>query len=237
MLHISDLTASVEQKTILHNITYRFEKNKIYVVMGPNGSGKSSLAHVIMGNPAYVLASESQIKFGTASIMDLSPDKRAKKGIFMSFQSPLSLSGVSVFQLIRTAMGGKHDVLQLKRKMERVAKELHISADLMNRSFNEGASGGEKKKLEILQSVLLQPKFALFDEVDTGVDVDGLKLIFSVLNKYRKKSTYVFITHYGKILKYIKPDRVLIMKKGKLTQQGGASLIRRIDTFGYEKNP
>lgn len=236
MLTVSKLSVFVGEKKVLHDINYKFEKNKIYIIMGPNGSGKSTFAHSIMGNSAYTFSKTTRIIFNNKNITALSTDKRAKKGIFMSFQLPVSLSGVSVFQLMRTAVGGKRDVLKLKEKLEQYAKSLHITQDLMERSFNEGASGGEKKKLEILQAGMLEPKVAIFDEVDTGVDVDALKLIFTFLKKNRKKNTYIFITHNGKILKYIKPDVVLIFKDGKLVQEGNAKLIQKIENDGYEKN-
>lgn len=202
--------------------------------MGPNGSGKSTLAHAIMGNSQYSISKETRLLFGKENISDLTSDKRAKKGIFISYQSPVSLNGISIFQLIRTVLSGKEDVLKIKKKMEQFAKELQINKDLTDRSFNEGSSGGEKKKLEILQAVMFQPKFALFDEVDTGVDIDALKLIFTLLKRIRKKNTYIFITHSGKMLSYIKPDVVLIMKEGKLELEGKADLIRQIDIHGYE---
>jgi len=236
MLTISNLSVFVGEKKVLDDINFIFEKNKIYIIMGPNGSGKSTFAHSIMGNPAYTLSKKSRIVFNNNNITALSADKRAKKGIFMSFQSPVSLSGVSVFQLMRTAVDGNLDVLKLKEKMEKYAKSLHIVQDLMERSFNEGASGGEKKKLEILQAGILEPKVAIFDEVDTGVDVDALKLIFTFLKQKRKQNTYIFITHNGKILKYVKPDVVLIFKDGKLVQEGNAKLIQQIENDGYEKN-
>jgi len=236
MLTLSNLTVFVAEKKILDNINYCFEKGKIYVIMGPNGSGKSSLAHTIMGNPLYLVSKKSKLLFQKQNITTFSTDKRAKKGIFLSFQSPLSLSGVSIFQLMRTALGGKQDVLKLKIKMEKFAKELHITQDLMERSFNEGASGGEKKKLEVLQAAVLEPKLAILDEVDTGVDIDALKQMFSFLKKRRKENTYIFITHNGKILSYLKPDVVLIMKKGKLVQEGNSKLIEQINTYGYENS-
>lgn len=204
--------------------------------MGPNGSGKSTLAHTIMGNKLYTVSEDSRIFLGKQDITLLSPEKRAKKGIFISFQTPIALSGVSIFQLIRTIKEGKQDILKLKKTMEKYAKTLHITQDLMERSLNEGASGGEKKKFEVLQAAMLEPKLAIFDEVDTGVDFDALKLIFAFLKQVKKKNTHVFITHNGKILSYLKPDVVLVIKDGKLVQEGNAKLVQHIDVHGYEKN-
>jgi len=236
MLTLSNLSVSIKGKKILDNITYHFKKNKIYVIMGPNGSGKSTLAHTIMGNALYTVSKDSRLLLGKQDITLLSPDKRAKKGIFISFQTPIALSGVSIFQLIRTIKEGKQDILKLKKTMEKYAKSLHITQNLMERSLNEGASGGEKKKLEVLQAAMLEPKLAIFDEVDTGVDIDALKLIFAFLKQIKKKNTYIFITHNGRILSYLKPDVVLVIKDGKLAQEGNAKLIQHIDIYGYEKN-
>ncbi len=234
MLKVRDLTVRVDGKAILKNLDFSFEKGKIYALMGPNGSGKSTLAYAIMGHPSYRLDSKSRIFFGKTDITGDSPDKRAQRGIFLSFQSPLSLSGVTVFQLLRLALSGKQDPLKVKKRMEKFARELHINQDLLSRSLNDGASGGEKKKLEVLQAAVLQPSFVIFDEVDTGVDVDALKTIAEFIVKYRKKSTYVLITHYNRILKYLNPDRVVVLKHGSIVKTGTGILAESIEQKGYE---
>lgn len=233
MLHIKKLSVSIGKKKILKSISYRFEKGKIYAIMGPNGSGKSTLAYTIAGHPSYSIDS-GNLKFEGKTMNDLAPDKRAKQGIFLSFQSPLSLSGVTVFQLLRVALGGKRDPLALKKEIEDTAKKLGIKKELLDRSLNDGASGGEKKKLEMLQASVLDPKFLIFDEIDTGVDVDALRRIAEFMQKNKKGKTYVVITHYNRILHYLNPDKVLVMMDGKIVKEGDADLAEQIEKKGYE---
>lgn len=233
MLSLKTVTVRVADKIILHAISHTFEKGKIYAIMGPNGSGKSTLAQTIIGNSTYVLEKKSSIEFHQKKLGNLSPDKRAKMGIGITFQSPLALQGISVFQLLRLAMKDM-DVLDLYEKIEKKAQELKIKKELIDRPLNEGASGGERKKLEVLQMALLNPSIIFFDEIDTGVDVDSLKTIFSFLKKYKKDKTFVFITHYNKIFSYLTPDEVLVMKEGRLVKKGGKELIEEIERKGYE---
>lgn len=202
--------------------------------MGPNGSGKSTLAYAISGHPGY-LVKKGKVFFSNKDITKETPDKRAKKGIFLSFQTPLSLSGVTVFQLLRLALSGKKDPLAVKQEIEKLAKKLYLKEELLTRSLNDGASGGEKKKLEMIQAALLNPKFLIFDEIDTGVDVDALKTIAKFLDKFKKGKTIVLITHYNRILKYIKPDKVLVMIGGEIVKEGNFKLAGEIEKNGYEK--
>jgi len=205
--------------------------------MGPNGSGKSTLAFVLAGHPTYKIDGGS-LKFEARDIGGLSPDKRAKLGIFLSFQSPLALSGVNVFQLLRLALTKQKDPLALKKRIDKTAKKLGIKEELLNRSLNEGSSGGEKKKLEMLQAAILNPKLLIFDEIDTGVDIDALKKISQFLDETKSGKTYLIITHYNRILHYIKPDKVLVIMDGRLVKSGGAKLAEEIEKYGYEKiNP
>lgn len=234
-LKLKNLTVKIGKKTILNNINLAFEKNKIYAVFGPNGSGKSTLAHAIAGQPEYKLSSQSNIIFKNKSIKKLSPDKRTKKGIFLSWQTPVSLSGVNVFQLLQIAVGLKKNPLALKKEIESYAKELNINTELLYRSLNDGASGGEKKKIELIQAAALDPELIIFDEIDTGVDVDALKAIARFLKKYKRGKTYILITHYNRILKYITPDKVLVIMNGEIVKQGGKSLADKIEKQGYEK--
>ncbi|MDA2936354.1 Fe-S cluster assembly ATPase SufC [Patescibacteria group bacterium AH-259-L05] len=234
MLKLKNLTVKIGKKTILHNINLTFQKNKIYAIFGPNGSGKSTLAHAIAGNPLHALSPQSNIIFNNKSIKKLSPDKRAQQGIFLSWQAPLSLSGVNVFQLLQIALGSKKNPLTLKKEIEAYAKELNINTELLHRSLNEGASGGEKKKLELIQAAALNPKLIIFDEIDTGVDVDALKLISKFILKNKKGKTYILITHYNRILKYITPDKVLVIMNGKIVKQGGKTLADKIEKQGYD---
>ncbi len=233
MLEVKKLRVNVGEVTILEDFNFNFKKGKVYAIMGPNGSGKSTLAFAIAGHPAYKLEAGS-VRFEGKSISDLSPDKRAKLGIFLSFQTPLALAGVNVFQLLRLALNKKIDPLVLKKKIKRIAEKLGINQELTERSLNEGASGGEKKKLEMLQAAILDPKLLIFDEIDTGVDVDALRKIAKFMNDNKDGKTYILITHYNRILHYIKPDKVLILMDGKLVKEGTAKLAEEIEKNGYE---
>jgi Fe-S cluster assembly ATP-binding protein len=234
MISLKNLTVSAGDKEIVKNLNFDFEKGKVYAIMGPNGSGKSTLANAIMGNPAYSVADYSQIKINKKNITEMEPDERSKEGIFLSFQNPLSLSGVKVFQLLQLALSGKKDPLAIRNEAKKYATELGINEDLLNRSLNEGASGGERKKMEVLQAAVLDKKFLIFDEVDTGVDVDSLKSISNFLISHKKDKTYLVITHYNRILHYLKPDFVLIMIKGELVKVGGPELAILIEKEGYK---
>lgn len=238
MLQLKNLHVSIEDKEILKGIDFTFEKGKTYAVMGPNGSGKSTLAYSIMGHPSYELKSsnpnnQTQILFNDQDISEMEPDERAQEGIFLSFQTPLALTGVKVFQLLQLALNGKKDPLQIRQEAKKYAAELGIKEELLNRPLNEGASGGERKKMEVLQAAVLEKDLLIFDEVDTGVDVDSLKSISQFLTKYKEDKTYIVITHYNRILHYLKPDYVLVMKDGKIVKVGGSELARVIEDKGY----
>lgn len=235
MLTLTNLSVSIGDKKILDDISFAFKPGQTYALMGPNGSGKSTLAAAIMGQPNIRYARASKILFGAKNIKTLTPDKRAGLGIFLSFQTPLEIPGVTVFDLLRIALEKKFDPVTLHKQVKLYAKELRIKDELLKRSLNVGFSGGEKKKLEALQAVMLAPAFALFDEIDTGVDVDALKTISKFLKKHLpKETTLVFITHSTRLLKYVSPDRVLIMKNGRLVKTGGAALAQKIEQHGFE---
>ena len=234
MLELKNLSVSVSNKKIINGLDFEFKKNKIYVLMGPNGSGKSTLAMSIMGHPSYQI-NQGKIIFKNKDITKASPDQRANLGIFLSFQSPLSLSGVSLFSLLRTAIAGKKEPLALKEVIEKTAKKLKIKEELLGRSLNEGASGGERKKIELLQAAILDPELIIFDEIDTGVDVDALRTIAQFMEKNKKNKTYILITHYNRILKYVKPDEVLVMMEGKIVKRGNYRLAEEIEKVGYNQ--
>jgi len=187
-----------------------------------------------MGHPSYVAGPSSKLIFEKKNINDLDAEKRAKLGIFLSFQSPLSLAGVKVHQLLQLALIGKKDPVTIRNEIKKYAKELKIKDELLGRSLNEGASGGEKKKMEVLQSAVLNKKLLIFDEVDTGVDVDALKAISKFLHNNKKDKTYIIITHYNRILHYLKPDHVLILINGQLKKVGDYTLAHEIEKEGYE---
>jgi len=234
MLELKNLFVSVSDKKIIKDFSFEFKKNKIYVLMGPNGSGKSTLAMSIMGHPSYKV-NKGKIFFKGKNITKTSPDKRANLGIFLSFQSPLSLSGVSMFSLLRTAIAGKKDPLALREEIEKTAKQLKIKEELLERSLNEGASGGERKKIELLQATVLNPELIIFDEIDTGVDVDALRTIAQFMEKNKEGKTYILITHYNRILKYVRPDEVLVLVDGRIVKKGDYKLAQQIEKTGYSQ--
>jgi Fe-S cluster assembly ATP-binding protein len=234
MLQVKNLTVSIGEKQILDNLNFTFEKGKVYAIMGPNGSGKSTLAASIMGHPLYSISPKSKIIFDKVEIQEEESYKRSKKGIFLSFQSPLTLSGVNIFQLLRVALDGKMEPLALKNKLKDLAKELKIKEELISRSLNDGFSGGEKKKMEVMQAAIMEPSFLMLDEIDTGVDIDSLKTIAEFISEMKNNDrTIVIITHYNRILKYLSPDEVLIIINGKIASQGSAELAQKIETQGY----
>ncbi len=237
MLSINNLTVSVEDKEILHKISYDFLPATTYALLGPNGSGKSTLGNTLMGHPHYTPTPESVVTWNDGDLLSLSPDERAKRGIFLSFQNPLPLAGVSVMDLLRMTLvtSKKLDALTLHKKVREYTKELNIKEELLKRSLHDGFSGGEKKKIEALQAVLLQPAVAIFDEIDTGVDVDALRQITTFLKKYlSKEATLIYITHSHKLLSILEPSHVLVLKNGVLVTTGDHALAETIEREGFE---
>jgi len=238
MLTLKNLTVTADKKKILKNFSAQFGKGKIYAVMGPNGSGKSTFARTVMGDPNFTPSKTGTLSFNGTNIKNLAPVKRAHAGIFLSFQSPLALAGVNVFQLLRVATNKKEDqklsAKELKEKIESIAAELKIPEELLRRPLNEDFSGGERKKMEVLQAAVLDPELLILDEIDTGVDVDALKTITTFLKKFSKGKTLIIITHYNRILKYLAPDDVFVIKDGALVKKGSAKLAREIEKKGYD---
>jgi len=259
-LSIENLLASVNRKEILRGITFKVASGEIHAIMGPNGSGKSTLAYAMMGHPAYdVKNQKSKVTIDKKNILKLPTEERAKAGLFLALQSPIAIPGVSVVNLLRTsyqelhAAGTKGKEVQnplLARRwqaagmtlqefmsmLQKDAKELKIEESFLTRGIHDGFSGGEKKKIEMLQALVLTPKFAIFDEIDTGLDVDALKLVARGISMLAKRGTgVIIITHYQRILKYLKPDVVHILVKGKLVKSGKAGLAKEIEENGYEK--
>ena len=236
MLTVKNLSVAVGTKKIINDFSHTFKKGNVYVIMGPNGSGKSTLAHALMGDPRYALDRKSRIILKKEVITRCAPEERAARGMYLSFQSPLALTGVSVLQLLRAAVGKKKDALAVRTTVALYAKKLRIPADLLSRSLNEGFSGGERKKMEMLQAAVLDPSVLILDEIDTGVDVDALKTIARFLAAFHTKDkTIILITHYTRILKYLAPDRVLVMKNGALVAEGPKTFARDIEKSGYDK--
>ncbi len=238
MLKITDLVVSVEDKTILKGINLTINPGEIHVVMGTNGAGKSTLANAIMGNPAYKVK-EGTIDFEGVDITNLPTNERAKKGIFMSFQTPVSVPGVTVENLIRTSKatitGQTQKVLAFKKELKKHMEALNFDPSYAQRYVNDGFSGGERKKNEILQMSILNPKLAILDETDSGLDVDAVRIVSEGVNRFHNENNSVLIiTHHSSILQKLKPDFVHILIDGKIVKTGDASLVKEIEEKGYD---
>jgi len=237
MLEIKNLHVNYEGKKILKGVNLNLEKGKIHALMGPNGSGKTTLAYVLMGHPKYKITS-GEILLNGEDLVKMSPDERAKKGLFLSFQQPIEVSGVTISNFLRQAYNSlnkdKLSLLEFRHLLEKKCKELGIDPKFLNRYLNEGFSGGEKKKAEILQLLVLNPEIAVLDETDSGLDIDALKKVAEGVNKFmNKEKTILIITHYKRILDYVKPDKVFIMINGKIVVEGGSDLVDHLEEKGY----
>lgn len=238
-IEIKNLYVSVEGKEILKDLSLTWNFGEILVVLGPNGAGKSTLSNVLMGHPKYEITS-GLILFDGENITTLDAQERAKLGLFMSFQHPAEISGVTMANFLRTSYNALKETNLKTIEFQKILKEkmdlLHMDASFRRRSINAGFSGGEKKRSEILQLLLFEPKFAILDEVDSGLDVDALKIVSQSISKVQKetKMGIFIITHYNKILSYVKADRVIILKAGKIVREGGAELIKEVEEKGFE---
>lgn len=238
MINISNLRVKVESKEILKGVDLEIKRGEVLALMGPNGSGKSSLASAIIGNPKYEITN-GKILFGNQNITSLSIDEKSKLGMMMAFQYPVALPGITVREMLLASLrqrGTKVSALELKKKIEEEAAKLKIDESLLNRSLNDGFSGGEKKKFEILQMKILEPKLLILDEIDSGLDIDALELIARYVNeevKNRKMSVLV-ITHYQRLLKYLEPDKVAVMKDGFIVDNGGKEIVEKLENSGYK---
>ncbi len=237
MLRICNLKSRVEEEEILKGIDLEVDKGEIHVIMGPNGSGKSTLANVLMGHPEYEIT-DGEVDFEGENINDLAVDKRAKKGIFLSFQYPQEIPGVTVENFLRTAKtavsGENQSIFDFKFLLEEKMKMLDIDESYSDRYLNKGFSGGEKKKNEILQMAVLEPKLAILDETDSGLDVDATKTVSEGIKKLASDdNAIIIITHHNQILDYVKPDYVHVLVEGKIVESGDMSLAREIEKNGY----
>lgn len=242
ILSINNLFVSVEGNKILDGVSLNLEKGKTHVLMGPNGSGKSTLAQVLMGHPDYEIT-KGEIKFENLDLLKLNTDERAKKGIFLSFQYPSEVTGVNVSNYLRMI----YNISQNEKREEKLSpvkfrkhiwqklELLKIDESFLNRYLNEGFSGGEKKRMEILQMLLLEPKLAILDETDSGLDIDAIKIVSEAVNQLKTKTelTVLIITHYTRILRYISSDKVFVMQRGKITKSGDNSLAQELEEKGY----
>lgn len=238
LLKIRNLYVGVSGKTILRGVNLKVAFGEVHAIMGPNGSGKSSLANVLMGHPTYKVL-KGQVSFSSRNFLKLRPEERAKAGLFLAFQSPTEIAGVSLAHLLRSSLAtlsGAVSFAELGKRIGAGAQALKIDPIFLQRGANENLSGGEKKKSEILQMILLRPKLAILDEIDSGLDVDSLKIIAGNLRRLREenpKISLVLITHHFRILEYINPDFVHVMLGGKIVKSGGSELAVRLEEEGY----
>ncbi len=242
MLSIKNLHASIGDKEILKGINLEVKAGEVHAIMGPNGAGKSTLASIIAGNENYDVT-EGEISLDGEDLSDLAPEERAHKGVFLSFQYPVEIPGVSVTNFMRTAINETRKANKLEEmpanEMLKFIREkselLEIDRKFLSRSLNEGFSGGEKKRNEIFQMAMLEPKLAILDETDSGLDIDALRIVANGVNKLKSdKNAIVVITHYQRLLDYIVPDFVHVLYNGKIVKSGGAALAHELEEKGYD---
>jgi len=238
MLKIENLHAEIDGTEILKGVDLEINPGEVHAIMGPNGSGKSTLANVIMGNPVYEVT-DGKIIFENKEITEEPVDNRAKLGMFLAFQYPESIPGVTIVNMLKTALTNieetEYTTLELRLKVAEAMEQLGLSADFADRYLNEGFSGGERKRNEILQLAVLNPKLAVLDETDSGLDVDGLKVVGEGVSKLKTPDKgYLVVTHYQRLLEYIKPDFVHVFVDGKIIETGGIELSDKLEQEGYE---
>ena len=241
LLEIKDLHVEVDGRKILNGLDLAVESGRVHAVMGPNGSGKSTLAHVLAGKPNYAVT-QGQILFAGEDVLALRPDERAAKGMFLAFQYPLEIPGVATFNFLRAALNaqrkyrGEPELLApafLKRVRE-AAKKLGIEEDMVRRPVNVGFSGGEKKRNEVMQMALLEPRLCVLDETDSGLDIDALKIVAEGVNQLRSpERAFIVITHYQRLLNYIVPDVVHVLARGRIVRSGGKEIALELEAQGY----
>ena len=241
MLQLENLKASINTKTILNGLNLEIKPGEVHAIMGPNGSGKSTLANILSGKNGYDVS--GTLKYEGKNLQDIPIEERAQKGIFLAFQYPLEIPGVNTTNFLKTSLntirkakGEKElDTLTLLKLIKEKASELNIDEKFLSRQLNVGFSGGEKKKNEILQMKLLEPKLAILDETDSGLDIDALRIVADGVNSHKsKKNAFLIITHYQRLLDYIKPDFIHVLSKGKIIKTGCADLGQELEKTGYE---
>jgi len=242
VLEIKDLRAGIEGKEILKGISLRVKPGEVHAIMGPNGSGKSTLAQVLAGHPAYQVT-EGQVQFEGNDLLDMEPEVRAQAGVFLAFQYPVEIPGVTnayflraAYNEVRKARGqAEMDSLDFLDVLEEKLKVVEWGPEIMQRAVNAGFSGGEKKRNEILQLAVLEPKLAILDETDSGLDIDALRTVAAGVNKLRRPdNAFIVITHYQRLLNYIVPDFVHVLSDGKVVLSGGKDLALELEAKGYE---
>ena len=241
MLTIKDLKANIDNKEILKGLNLEIKPGEVHAIMGPNGSGKSTLSNVLSGKKGYTITGE--VKYFNENLLDLEIEERAHKGIFLAFQYPLEIPGVNTniflktsLNAIKKAKGEKElDAIEFLKLVKQKAGELKFDEKILSRQLNVGFSGGEKKKNEILQMSILNPKLSILDETDSGLDIDALKIVSEGVNALRsKESSFLIITHYQRLLEYIKPDFVHVLINGQIVKSGGSELALELEKKGYE---
>ncbi|HDC7798858.1 TPA: Fe-S cluster assembly ATPase SufC [Staphylococcus aureus] len=239
-LEIKDLHVSIEDKEILKGVNLTINTDEIHAIMGPNGTGKSTLSSAIMGHPSYEVT-KGEVLLDGVNILELEVDERAKAGLFLAMQYSSEITGVTNADFMRSAINAKREegqeinLMQFIKKLDKNMDFLDIDKDMAQRYLNEGFSGGEKKRNEILQLMMLEPKFAILDEIDSGLDIDALKVVSKGINQMRGENFgALMITHYQRLLNYITPDKVHVMYAGKVVKSGGPELAKRLEEEGYE---
>jgi Fe-S cluster assembly ATP-binding protein len=242
LLEIKNLKASIEKTEILKNFNLTLKENEIHVIMGPNGSGKSTLSKILAGHPSYDVK-QGEIFFNQKELLEMEPETRSHEGLFLAFQYPIEIAGVSNFDFLRIAYNENQkyknkaelDPLAFMELVQILLKKLKMRPEFLNRNLNEGFSGGEKKRNEILQMLLLNPKLVILDEIDSGLDIDALKIICDgIIQNLEKNASLLIITHYPKILTYLKPNFIHIMMDGKIIKTGNMELIDILEEHGYD---
>lgn len=243
-LEIRNLHVNIESKEILKGLDLTIEQGKVHAIMGPNGTGKSTLAYTLMGHPSYEVT-QGDVLFKNQNILDLEPDERSRLGVFLAFQYPVAIPGVTVANFLRTAMNARRraknpedkgiPIPEFRKLLKEKMAMLKMDPNFAGRYLNDGFSGGEKKRAEILQMATLQPEIAILDETDSGLDIDALRIVADGVNTLLNKDLGVLvITHYQRLLNYIKPDYVHVMLAGKIVESGGPDLALRLEEKGYE---
>lgn len=242
MLEIKNLYAGIDGNEILKGINLTVKKGEIHAIMGPNGSGKSTLAKVLAGHPAYEVT-KGEVTYEGKNLLEMAPDARAREGVFMAFQYPIEVPGVSNAQFLRLAYNEKRkhlgeeelDPLEFKDLLKERARVVEMDASFMTRSVNEGFSGGEKKRNEILQMAVLEPKLAILDETDSGLDIDALRIVAGGVNQlHNAENAVILVTHYQRLLNYIVPHYVHVLANGRIAKEGGKELALELEQKGYD---